>query len=172
MNGNELDLINQESKDFNASACPLSLAAGFIFQEPENLPVDNNHSTRPLTAREPVSQEDPEPESIQTSPASIQALPTLLAPAPESLVVENAPATPRSINGNKLRTNIFDKPNLLDSQRERADKGSILKIGIKNKRWKDLADYRKFENYVPEWVRLHPELVLGGQTALETQRGI
>ena len=57
------------------------------------------------------------------------------------------------------------------ANREKAKANSNYDLGVDNKRWSSLEDFRNFENYAAEWVKTHPEIVLGGKKVLSNPMG-
>jgi hypothetical protein len=76
------------------------------------------------------------------------------------------PAAACSMILDKNKT-ILGKPTLKAQQQDRARSGSHLSRGIKNKRWDNLADFKKFKAYAIEWARQRREKVTPGTDGQE-----
>jgi hypothetical protein len=74
-----------------------------------------------------------------------------LAPSGEN----SPPRPPRSTNPDKMPWG--DRYDRKQAHRERAASGSHFEIGLKNKRWKDRADFDKFVAYARTWAKNRQE---------------
>lgn len=69
---------------------------------------------------------------------------------------------PPRVTSDDNKVTIFGKPTIGANQKARAKANSLLEQGVKNKRWKDFADYEKFRKYAIEWARQRREGVTPG----------
>jgi hypothetical protein len=141
---NPVEIKDQDARASKFEPSPTqTLAAGDPFESTNSEEENTPQATEPLnlppsqSVRIRISGEEKEPPACRTT---IDNTSTPTAKAPWG-----------------------DRPNSRDANRAKAKANSFYQVGLKNNRWSDRADFKKFENYAADWVKNHPELVLGGK---------
>jgi Helix-turn-helix domain len=122
-----------------------------------------------LAAGDPLTKKEPEKEATQ------EGLDELPPPPVHSVseLSENGKGSAACRTTIDNTTTITGKPRYdsREANRARAKAHAVYDLGLKNKRWSDRADFKKFETYAAEWVKTHPEIVLGGKSELSNPTG-
>lgn len=125
--------------------------------------------TLALAAGDPLTREEPEEETTQEGLDELSHQPV------HSVFEfsENGKGSAACRTTFDNTTTITGKPRYdsREANRARAKSHSNYDLGLKNKRWNDQQDFKKFEDYAADWVKNHPELVLGGKKEPDNPKG-
>jgi hypothetical protein len=129
--------------------------------------------TQTLAAGDPFKSTNPEGESTPQATEPLNLPPSQLDRICISGEEKEAAACRTTIDntGTATKPAWGERYDSRKANRAKAKANSFYNVGLKNNRWSDREDFKRFEIYAADWVKNHPELVLGGKNELDNPKG-